>query len=514
MLRFKLQGADAAALYRTSSHNGWTYVSVVSIEEMTKETKKIALATVAACLLILLVVAGLAFVGSRRMYSPIGRLFELTQTVETETSRHGIRRDELEYIQASLETLTVSSSRLQEQMKGQTAQLKEFFVLKLFCGQMTDGDFLYRSRMYGFPAGWGRLCVLAVQIDSLQGTRYEERDRELLLFAVNNIVAELLPPDRRFSPIVLHTSQVTLLALDTDETEPLRARVYRMAELVQSKVEQVLQLKVSIGISSAFAKPSETIGAYNESLAALRCRMSLGSDIIVHYEDIEQNGEAVVYTQVKALEERVVQALRGLKADQASEALRNYLNAVLVKDSFACEPPLLFIQLISRIVQLMQEQGASAGKVLVGERELEKFLKLQTREEIAAWFESRLFGPVVNLLSEKADAQYGNIAERMVRMIHEQYDRGITLESCASALNFHPVYVSRVFKKEMGVTFSEYLSEYRMNMGRLMLETTTLKISEIGERLQYKNISAFIRTFRKTFGQTPGQYRERDGDYS
>ncbi|MNT98758.1 HTH-type transcriptional regulator GadW [compost metagenome] len=60
----------------------------------------------------------------------------------------------------------------------------------------------------------------------------------------------------------------------------------------------------------------------------------------------------------------------------------------------------------------------------------------------------------------------------------------------------------------MGIAFSDYVSEYRMNMAKILLETTDLKIAEIGTRLQYKNNSAFIRSFRKVHGITPGQYRE------
>ncbi|WP_246315049.1 helix-turn-helix transcriptional regulator [Paenibacillus foliorum] len=60
----------------------------------------------------------------------------------------------------------------------------------------------------------------------------------------------------------------------------------------------------------------------------------------------------------------------------------------------------------------------------------------------------------------------------------------------------------------MGVPFNDYLSNYRMNMAKVLLETTDMKISEIGEKLQYKNISAFIRSFRITYGVTPGHYRQ------
>jgi YesN/AraC family two-component response regulator len=119
-----------------------------------------------------------------------------------------------------------------------------------------------------------------------------------------------------------------------------------------------------------------------------------------------------------------------------------------------------------------------------------------------------LFVPIIGFLNHQAESQYVNIANQMVKLVHERYDQDISLEACASTLNFHPVYLSRVFKKEIGINFSEYLAEYRMNMAKTWLENTSLKVSEIAEKLNYTNTTAFIRTFRKIVGMTPGQYRD------
>jgi AraC-type DNA-binding domain-containing proteins len=47
-----------------------------------------------------------------------------------------------------------------------------------------------------------------------------------------------------------------------------------------------------------------------------------------------------------------------------------------------------------------------------------------------------------------------------------------------------------------------------MDMAKKWLKESDLKIVEIAERLQYNNSANFIRSFRKTIGMTPGQYRE------
>ncbi|MNC52266.1 HTH-type transcriptional regulator YesS [compost metagenome] len=92
-------------------------------------------------------------------------------------------------------------------------------------------------------------------------------------------------------------------------------------------------------------------------------------------------------------------------------------------------------------------------------------------------------------------------------MIKEGYSRDLTLEGCAEELKFHPVYVGRVFKRETGMTFSEYLVNYRMTLAKEWLENTNMKVSDISDKLNYSNTTAFIRSFRKVVGITPGQFR-------
>lgn len=112
-------------------------------------------------------------------------------------------------------------------------------------------------------------------------------------------------------------------------------------------------------------------------------------------------------------------------------------------------------------------------------------------------------------LRHKWESGNQKISERMLEMIHEEFDSALTLELCASRLNYHPNYIKTVFRKETGTNFSDYLSKYRLTIAKQWLVETDLKISEIAEKLHYQNSQNFIRYFRKMEDMTPGQYREK-----
>jgi len=504
------EGKKVSVLYAKSEYNGWTYVSVVSLDKVTDQTGNIALITAAACFGIIVTVLIASLFGSRRMYSPIRRLHEFATNVQPQQA-DGNRKDEFEFIRDSLTSLAVSRNELDKQMKSQTVHLREFYVLKLFTEQMSGADDKYASERYGFPTGWGSLGVLQLELDNLQQSRFQEQDRELLLFAVNNIVSETLPEEARFSPIVLNHSQVTLLTCKEKDAEAGQALFYETAQHIKAKVQEYLGLECSIGISHPFQRLSDVKRAYKESSAALKLRFVLGSNIIVRYADIEDQGSAekTVYNKLRQIEDQMMLALEERQLGKVEQLFQRYLDELLCNGGLYQEHQLLLLQLASRTVSIAQEQGLSMQQLWNGEEELKRLFRLQTRTEIVSWFDARLFKPVIEILEDMADKQFVNITRRIIEIVQEQYDRDISLEYCAAIMNFNPAYISRVFKKEMGVSFSEYLSEYRMNIAKNLLATTELKVSEIGQKVSYTNISAFIRTFRRTFGVTPGQYREQ-----
>lgn len=492
-----------------SDHHNWTYVSIVSIQEITKESRKIALVTVNACVLIFSVIAIFAYFGSRRMYEPIRRMFAIMQQFGGESDDTG-KKDEFAYIEERLHILFSSRKQLQQQLQGQRGQIKEFFLHKLFMGQVTEREFVYKSGVYGITDNSNSLGVLVIQIDTLQDTRYTEKDKELLLFAIHNIVGELIPPHNLIGSLLLDQSQVSLLTSDLDRPDELKALFHQLGGQIQSKVRELLQLQVSIGISRAFHRYAGAMNAYSEALEALKRRISLGYHVIVSYDDIESPAAASVQPDASwaYLENGLIQALQAGDEASAFEHFDRYVKSIMEQNVPFNDFQILVLELITRIYRLVQQHGGAMDSLLGTNSAVQQFLKLNTAADIVSWFKTKLFPPTLSFLKEQIDSQYMSIARQMVQMIHDAYDQDITLEACSEKLNFHPVYLSRVFKKEMGVTFSEYLMEYRINMAKLWLKDSSLKINEIAERLSYTNATGFIRSFRKMTGMTPGQYRE------
>ena len=340
----EVEGNQVAVSYRKSPLNGWLYVSVVSLGQITAQSQKIALVTGVATLVMLCVTGLFAIYGSRRMYSPISRLLQFTKGLDSPVLQTGRRQDEFIYIEERLSTLFSSEKSLREQMKGQHVHLEEFFMTKLLTGKISEEDFRYQGERYDFPADWSSLGVLTLQIDTLEGTRYEEQDRDLLLFAVNNMVGELLPAELRFTPVMIDDAQVTVLATRLNDELQLKEWMHTQAEWIRERVVTYLNLPVSIGISRSYFAIGDTPRAYQESREALQGRVSLGSRIILHYEDIQPRGqtEAALYTQLRMIEDQLASALKQGDEEKTDMYFTQYLGLLADKNCILVNIPSLW----------------------------------------------------------------------------------------------------------------------------------------------------------------------------
>ncbi|WP_337101093.1 helix-turn-helix transcriptional regulator [Paenibacillus sp. YIM B09110] len=101
------------------------------------------------------------------------------------------------------------------------------------------------------------------------------------------------------------------------------------------------------------------------------------------------------------------------------------------------------------------------------------------------------------------------LVDKIHRYIQSNLDQDISLQLLTDHLGLHPAYISKIYKLETGIGISEYIVNYRMELASRLLKENDDKIYEIAARLGYLTTHYFIKLFKKHFGMTPQEYRER-----
>ncbi len=104
----------------------------------------------------------------------------------------------------------------------------------------------------------------------------------------------------------------------------------------------------------------------------------------------------------------------------------------------------------------------------------------------------------------------GRIVLQSIKVIREEIQNtDFNINTIARSLHITPAYFSRIFKKRMGVTCTEFIQNYRVDMAKKLLEFTGLSNQEISEKTGYASVYYFNQQFKKITGEPPGYYRKK-----
>lgn len=155
--------------------------------------------------------------------------------------------------------------------------------------------------------------------------------------------------------------------------------------------------------------------------------------------------------------------------------------------------------LVESLAPLVQELGKKAGYDFSEKRQ--RILEAQTFQQVQE--ETLQALKRITLVSRR----YSAPIQQALTYIDQHYAEDISLNTVADAVFLNRDHLSRQFKKEVGVTFSEYLTRCRMEQARRLLDRTSLRISDIALEVGISNMSYFSTVFHKVFGCSPNEAR-------
>ena len=197
----------------------------------------------------------------------------------------------------------------------------------------------------------------------------------------------------------------------------------------------------------------------------------------------------------------------GLLAENKKDEAKSFIQNLTNKISLQKYPsPHKASELYFKILLMLMDEGKSFSSVSkvesaaewLGECVFLKHMELEILKEIDNYFE------------EKSQKQYPIPIEQILRTIHKDYDKELSLGELSRKYYISNVYLCVKFKEYTGKTFVRYLTEYRIQRAAELLTNTSMRISEIAGKTGFEDGSYFSKTFKKEKGMTPAEYRKKN----
>ena len=172
-----------------------------------------------------------------------------------------------------------------------------------------------------------------------------------------------------------------------------------------------------------------------------------------------------------------------------------------------------FIQiysLLGRILKFFYELNLDThdleAKILYVYNHINEF---HNTEELCQWLND-----LCHLLCRKLDSSMNDyhqkLCELVISYINEHFtDNTLCLNDIAASANVSPAYLSALFKKNQGISISDFITSQRISAAARYLSATSMSLKEISLKCGYANQYYFSNSFKKKMGITPSAYREQ-----
>ena len=358
----------------------------------------------------------------------------------------------------------------------------------------------------------GKLFVVAaasVDSNSFRNNIFEENDTELVKFAVLNISQEIL--SKHFlGEVFFHDDHLVMIAGFKDQEKlSLLNKSFTVLEEIRQNVEKYLKISITIGLGSISNSLSKLKDSYKTALTAIDYKLVIGGGKVIYIEDLEpQAMDTVVFDENK--EKTLISAMKFGTKKEVSEAVAMLFSEIPAMKASFKEYQLYLMEIAAAISKLSRDFQLDTIEMFGFSSSLyEEIFKFKTVNEVSQWVEEICIKLMKHISSKRQNATE-MLLERARDYILSNYgDDELSIQKVAKYLHISPSYLSLIFKRDDDVTFLKYLVSIRLEAAKDLLCNSDLKTSEIAERIGYPDINYFSYFFKKNFGMSPREYKNK-----
>lgn len=134
---------------------------------------------------------------------------------------------------------------------------------------------------------------------------------------------------------------------------------------------------------------------------------------------------------------------------------------------------------------------------------LQQIHKINSLQELHGYMKHK----ILLLANEISELGIDTPIAKIIDYIDRNYDQNLKIEKIAEMMHYSSTYIGKMIKAELGESFNSYLNKKRIEKSMELLGKGT-RVSEIAERVGYKDCNLFNAYFKKTTGFTPSEFRK------
>ena len=444
---------------------------------------------------------GLEWCRRLRLYLPAAKLVVFSGFDDFEYARQAVGAGVSEYILKPINAPELAEvlNKLRDQLDRQRLErrdmetlrrryeeslpiLRELFYTRLLSGQFHPEQVRDRAARYEIDLPPGLWTAALIHADPQSEAGDAGRD-ELLLLSVQSFLTDHFSLEGCTARAVLYEDTAALLVQlsGPDRLYPLLEELERLSLLSRG----FLGAPLTAGVGRPCPGPEALYHSARGARAALDYRALVGSGRVIYIDDLEPQSTATISFDEND-QHRLSTAVKLGTPEQVEQAAGELMERLRQTGLSLSQCHLFLLEVVTYLVSISN---------------------FSSLEELGRWLSGRCL-KLHDLLGRQRTDSAWRLVEQAKEYIASHYtDEQLSVEALCSHIHLSPTYFSTLFKREMGMSFTAYVTQIRMDEAVRLLRDTGEKTYRIAEQTGYSDPNYFSYVFKRRFGVSPSKYR-------
>ena len=451
----------------------------------------------------------------RARYSSSVQIIILSGYDEFTYAQTALKLDVAEYVlkPVSVEAMKEVLSRAKERIDADVARVTDIQMLESF---YADAFEVYKEKFLVSlinptrPIDEERILLKAKEYSiSLIGSMFciavaELSDETLSSVMMEEIISEGLNENNDALSFQYENQAVLIFSsqLSDRSDSTFSTQVSRILALLQSRLIHYFSKPCNIGIGEIVHRVRNLPESYQSAMKALNYTSIYPEQHIISISDVEMADRRRDDDKEELLSELLLVMKFGNECD-IKEKIHKVFEGAIETERIQW----LVLQIISKISEICADYGKEITSLLNGE---DLFIALSHANTLsrAEALSERLAIEANKMASSVREISHIRFVEKAKEIIIRSYSNPMFgLDQLSEEISVSPAYFSTTFKKEMGISFVQYLTNLRIEKAKELLKNTDTKTYEIARSVGFADPNYFSFTFRRNVGISPSQYR-------
>ncbi len=431
------------------------------------------------------------------------KIEELTSVISRAVKELKFRKDRTEEFEKLNQLFTQNISVLREKLLYDV----------IYEINTNEEDILQKLELFRISSKNFYMMIVQNDAEDTENKEINQYDRHLYQFGIINTFNEVFADRFEVIEVTLNNIGIAFLVIPKDTNESVTGLLDKKCAYLQDIINNCFGFTITIAISSEGKVLTELPQKFSECREALEHKFYLGSNSIIFHSDVSTFFKYDDHSILEKLQKALIEGIKSGNEDSVKERLQDiysYLkNIDPSKKDFIKN---FYWNTISSINNIRITLMAGEGDKRLEYSELSGLYglieKCANAEELTLLLDesARSVTQKVNSYNTKSIKL---VLRKAVDYLYAHYNEQITLNEVAEHAFVSTYYISRMFKREMGKNFVDFLNEIRIEKAKEMLKDVRYKTYEVAEKVGIPDAHYFSRMFKKYVGMTPSEFRDQ-----